>query len=312
MSKTDIQKEIEDTIASIVHLDVVIAQHEETQQELNKNYDELEKMNKSMSHELRDIEKLEGLSTKAIFHKILGNKEEQLEKERQEYLELTLKYEKIQKNIELLEFEVNLLEAKIGNRENLEGRLSTLKGLREAEIIEKDPVLRKKMLDLSLQLEKQYEQKKMLQEAIEAGNICSNLMGQIINQLRKVQNWGSFGSNRRGGMQRLVRRDAIDRARNLSYQVKHHLQLLERELNDLGVNVQLGIDNPQFNDFTDFFFNNIITDWILQQKLTKAITSVNHTRQRVAHIISQLSQDLSSCQIEIDQLKSTRENILIS
>lgn len=312
MAKTDIQKEIEETIAAIVHLDVVVAQHDESTKELNRFYDKLEGMNKSLSKELRDIEKLEGLSTKAIFHKILGNKEEQLEKERQEYLELTLKYENIQKSIELLEFEVNLLDAKIGNKENLESKLISLKGLREAEIIEKNPALRKKMLDISINLEKNYELKKELQEAIEAGNISANLMTQIINQLRKVQNWGSFASNRRGGMQRMVRREAIDRARNLSYQVKHHLQLFERELRDIGIDLDIGIDSPQFNDFTEFFFNNIITDWILKQKLTKAMGSINQTRQRVASIISNLNNELGKTQESIEELKEEREKILMS
>jgi len=91
MDQTDIQKAIQETISMIVHLDVVASQLKTSQEDLEQQYATLEKMDHELNDELKDISKLEGLSTRAIFHKILGNKEQKLEKERQEYLELTLK-----------------------------------------------------------------------------------------------------------------------------------------------------------------------------------------------------------------------------
>ncbi len=312
MAKTDIQQDIQDTIAEIVHLNVVAAQLDETTRELNAQYDQMDRMNKDLNKELRDIEKLEGFSTKAIFHKILGSKEEQLEKERQEYLELTLQYENLQNSIKILEYEVNLLEAKVGSKENLELRLSNLKGLREKEIIESDPLLRDKLLNISQKLEENYHFKKELEEAIEAGNISLNLINQVINHLQRVRNWGNYPSNNRGQMRRMVRRDSIDRARNLSYQVRHHLQLYDRELRDLGQRLSVQFNTDQFNDFTTFFFNNIITDWILQQKLTKALGSVAQTRKEVMAIQEHLETSLNKTDHNISSLKDQRERILES
>jgi hypothetical protein len=312
MPKTDIQKSIEDTISQIVHLKVVENQLDQTKIELDSHYQKLESMNNSMAKELRDIEKLEGFSTTAIFHKILGSKEAQLEKERQEYLELTLKHEDIQKTIQILEYEVNLLEAKITSKESLEIELEKLKGLRESEIIKSDPILRKTLLELSQNLEEKYHFKKELQEALEAGSICQNLLKQISDHLNRVRNWGGFHHQKRGQLERMQRRDAIDRARNLSYQVRHHLQLFDRELKDIGHQLNHGIDTAQFSEFTDFFFNNIITDWILQQKLTKAIGSVQMTYKEVLSILNYIDQTLIQTQETIDSLKERRENILMN
>ena len=312
MGQTDIQKAIQETISKIVHLDVVASQLKTSQQDLEQQYATLEKMDNELNDELKDISKLEGLSTRAIFHKILGNKEQKLEKERQEYLELTLKVEEVQKNIDLLEYEVNLLEAKMGDKSKLEQELVQLKSDRENEIIQSNPVLRQRMLALSHELESHYQHKKELEEAAEVGKICINLLNQVINQLQKVRSWGVPPSNRRGQMQRMIRRDAIDRARNLSYQVRHHLNLFRQELSHIGLQLSGNIDERQFSDFTGFFFNNIITDWIMQQKLTQAMQSINVTRGEVSRLVNHIeSQDLQM-QTKINQLRQDRENILTS
>jgi hypothetical protein len=312
MARTDIQKSIQETISKIVHLDVVASQLKTSQQDLEQQYSTLEKMDRELNKELIDITKLEGLSTRAIFHKILGNKEQKLEKERQEYLELTLKVEEVQKNIDLLEYEVNLLEAKMGDKSKLEQELVQLKSDRENEIIQSDPVLRQKMLTLSQDLELHYQHKKELEEAAEEGKICINLLNQVINQLQNVRSWGGPPGNRRGQMQRMVRRDAMDRARNLSYQVRHHLNLFRQELSDVGLQLSADIDERQFSDFTGFFFNNIITDWIMQQKLTQAMQSINMTKGEVSRLVNHIeSQDLE-IQAQISQLREDRERILTS
>ncbi len=117
---TNIQQDIQNTINEIVHLDKVMSQLQSTQKELELAYDDHEKIEKQLSRELKDIEKIEGLSTKSIFYKILGTREQQVEKERQEYLELSLKSEDTEKSIQLLEYEVNLLDAKVGSKTILE------------------------------------------------------------------------------------------------------------------------------------------------------------------------------------------------
>ena len=50
-----------------------------------------------MRKEFEDIENLEKLGMKALFYKVLGSQEEQLEKERQEYLQASLKYDQVRK-----------------------------------------------------------------------------------------------------------------------------------------------------------------------------------------------------------------------
>lgn len=310
---TELQREIQSTISEIVHLDKVTAQLKITSQELEKAYKDEEVINKKLDKELRDVERMEGFSTKSIFYKILGSKEEQIEKERQEYLELTLRAEDIVNEIKLLEYEENLLGAKIGSRETLETRLEALKLNREEEIISKDPILRAKLLRLSEELEELYQLKQELNEAIEQGTVSFNLLSQVIQQLSQVRNWGQWpASNRRGMRSAMQRRNAIERARNLTFQVKHHLKLFDNELKDVGQRFEIQVDTSSFSKFSDFFFNNIITDWIVNQQLSTAMGSAKSAQDYVRGLVGHLQSRLQETDDTIVSVSSQRESIITS
>ena len=312
--KTQLQQQIFDTIQEIVQLERVEEQLKVTKRELEEAYDEYEYLDKKIEEELRDIEKLEGLSTKAIFHKILGNKEKQIEKERQEYLELSLKEEDTKNSIKLLEYEVNLLEAKLGSKSELKTQLERLKQKREEEIIRSDPALRQQLVDISHKLESNYQYKVELAQAIEVGEVCYSLVNQVLKQLSKVRNWGQFPArrSRRTSAGRYAQKDAIDRARNLSFQIKHHLNLFSNELRDLGKKIPFSTDTSKFADFSDFFFNNIITDWILQQQLTNAIGSAKRLQGNLTQFLEQLREEISKINLEIENLNNKKDEILIN
>ena len=309
---TDLQAQIEEVIRQIVHLDKVEDQLTTTRSELKESLRQLEKIEKKLNYEAEDIEKLEGLSTRGIFHTILGNKESQLEKERQEYLELSLKFEDLRKTIQLLEYEENLLEAKLGSSDELNVTLERLKQAREDEIIQSDPELRDRLNLVSKNLEEQYHLKKQLDEAIEIGEVCFNMINQIASHLQQVKNWGDWKGRNRRRKSRYLKKDAIDRARNLSFQVKHQLTLFDKELRDIGKRLNADLDTSQFTDFNKFFFDNLITDWIMHQKVIGALRSVINTGRQIKSLLQRLKTDLAECDQFIKDLKSKREHILIS
>lgn len=307
---TPIQKAIEETVQRIVHLEKVASQLDTTKEELESARNEETLLERKLNRELAEIERLDGLSTKGLFYKILGSKEEQLEKERQEYLELSLKFEDVKNSIQILEYEVNLLEGKLNSRDDLKKRLENLKQERENEIIQSDPSLRSQLLHISEELEAQYRFRQEIAEAVEKGTICNHLLAQIIKHLKKVRNWGQWGHKDR--YHRHIKREAVDRARNLAFQVKHQLNLFESELQDLNKRAQIQLDVDTFENFTNFFFDNLITDWIMQQQVSRALSTVSSSRKQVASILIQLEKDNNEALNTISLLTSERERILLS
>ncbi len=308
---TDLQQEIEKTIAKITHLDTVRAHLATTEEELSNVQKEIRWFEASLRKGMRELEQLDGLNTKALFYKILGSRETQLEEERQNFLELHLKHEDAINRQKILEYEINLLKAKVGNESLLKIQLEKLKKLRESEIIENDPGLRQKLLSISDKLETSYRLSNELHEAIQAGEICINLTTQVIVHLQKVSNWGHWGQHK-GHYRMHLKKEAIDRARNIAFQVKHHLHIFDTELRDVGKRLSVELDFDVLDNFTNFFFDNLITDWIFRQKLTRALASVRKTKSELIEIMNWLNLQFSKTREEVDHLKDAREKVLMS
>jgi len=98
---SQIQKDIKETIETIINLDKVKSRYDQAVLEFNDSQSKLDKLHAVMVKELEDLNEIESKGLKPFFYKVLGSKEEQIEKERQEYLSASLKSEKMKyyKNI---------------------------------------------------------------------------------------------------------------------------------------------------------------------------------------------------------------------
>lgn len=73
---------------------------------LRRQREKLWELKARLSAERADVEALEELSLRGLFHTILGNKGEQVKKERQEVLAAKLRYDECKEAITALEAEV--------------------------------------------------------------------------------------------------------------------------------------------------------------------------------------------------------------
>ncbi|MFT4569028.1 MAG: hypothetical protein ACI9FN_003998 [Saprospiraceae bacterium] len=93
--------------------------------------------------------------------------------------------------------------------------------------------------------------------------------------------------------------------------MKHHLKLFDNELKDVGQRFEMEIDTAAFNNFSDFFFNNIITDWILNQQVSSALGSAKSVQEYVNRLIQDLQSRRQEIVNTIERLRENRESILI-
>ena len=110
-----------------------------------------------------------------------------------------------------------------------------------------------------------------------------------------------------------MKHKAIDRARQLSHKVKHHLLIFRKELKDVYEDAQINIqvEIRGFDRFSDIFFDNLISDWIIQQKIKNALTNVLHIKSQVTSALKQLKQEIPIVEKEIDELALLREEKIL-
>jgi len=312
MSLTTVQKSIKEALEAHLALKHVKSHVDEIEIRLAEAYQKIKNLDQLVEKELRDIEDLEKIGLKSLFHRTLGDMEKQLEKERQEYLEISLKYNEYKKSIELMEFERDLLSKKLGNIDELKHKLDALKKEREAEIllsennaVKNDLRILIHEIDVSIALNKE------LDEAISEGKKAVKLLLVVINYLKKAGEWGRwdmYGDNRRAGY---LKRQSIENARRNLSQAQHQLNLFTRELKDLGENnIKFKVDTIHFNKFTDFFFDNLISDWIIQQRIKSTLNNIESTHDHVRRILLSLQQEKDSNMNNLNVLNNGKDAFL--
>ncbi len=282
--------------------------------DLKESYQRLDIAKANLDKELKDVEDLERIGVKSLFYKTLGSKDEQLEKERQEYLNAALQYNELSKSTELLEFEKKVLSKKTTQLSELTTKLDSLKRLRESEIISSsNHSLKNELLEISHKLENNSVLSRAVNEAIVEGEKSLKHLSIVIDFLRKAKDWGRwdmYSKNRRAGY---MKHQAIDKAiQNLTI-AQHQLNKFSRELSDLGNNyISFNLKMGQFNKFMDFFFDNLISDWIIQKRIKASLISIESNYSKVQRIVIDLKREIEKINYNTDTLLKQKDSFLLS
>jgi len=307
------QDRIKEVLEKLVELQRVEKHFQSTLNQLDNAYEKLDELHDILEKEYKDVKELEGLSMRSLFHKVLGSKEDQIEKERQEYLQASLKYNEFKKTVELLEFERDLLKKKITDVSILQNSLEELKAKREKELLMSNSQQGKELMRIVHQIDQLISYRKELSEAREAGNDAMHNLKVLIQFLKKAKDWGSWdmmGNQTRQAS--YYKRDSIDQAREASYHAKHHLNRFQKELYDIGesqYNFEVNIGN--FNTFTDIFFDNLISDWIIQQKIKNALHNVDGVYDKVQRLIQSIDHKIGGIESEEIKLHEAKDKIIL-
>jgi len=310
---TSYQTKIQEKLKEIIQAQHVKTHLGELNNQLAKERQTLGTLKNEVDQKLIDWETMQSKSIKSIFYKVLGSKEEQIEKERQEYLQVSLKYNEAIKSVELLEFEAGLLNKKLVNVKKMKSELEVLKKKREKEIIQVDPVLRKQLQELNQEVDQNYALGREVQEAREAGQAALRLLQEMVNQLGNAKKWGQWDMVNKGYYHKSQKYGAIDTAVKLSYSVKQKLHLFSVELSDIGKSgVKFNFDMGQFSNFGRVFFDNLISDWVVQQKIVNTLSNISSVRDKVILILQSVEGELNLINNKMIELQNSKDQILTS
>ncbi len=309
MELSAIQERIRETLEEFETLRNVDQHLLDLEAELKESYDKLRALDKVLDKELKDIESLEKLGVKSLFLKTLGNKEKQLEKERQDYLEASLKYKDLKQSVELLEFERDVLKKKTNRLPVIKKELEQLKESRKAEILaRKDSAIYNELKEILHLSDVAVMLNKELVEAIEEGEKSMTLLAQLARYLEGVREWGTWNTGGRRGMHR----SGADKALRHMSKTQQQLNSFTRELRDLGENnIVFKLDMSHFKKFSNFFFDNLISDWIIMQRIKSTLNNIESTYAHVHRIVLSLKKEKTDNQQKMIFHKSKIDNLLM-
>ncbi len=278
--------------------------------DLRKKSDRFKSIAAQLKKEQVDVEKLERTSLTALFYTVLGSREQRMEKERRELLSAQLLYQGMKSEIESLEQEQESFLKQLEGLQDADSEYQRLLSRKEELLRQSDPAIAKELINLAEQIANFNAEEKEIVEAAAAGKDVVSGLNRAIESLKSASNWGTVDLLGGGLITTVVKHSRIDDARgNINY-VQVKMNQFKRELADVKKNVSIQVDIGQFERFVDLFFDNLITDWIVQTKIRGSLEQSQNAKSLVDRTIRELHGFKKIVQDKIRELQNKRKQLI--
>lgn len=269
------------------------------EKEKARAYDLLAELQKEQA----DVTALEGLSLKAFFYSVFGDKAMQLHKEKKEFVAAKLKYDECNESVEELQKDLEELSNQLKQFEHVNDDYAAV--LREKE----NAIRFAKSWDVE-QLDHFTEEYAVVEastkeytEAITAGNDAYHAIEETLEKLQSAQNWGMGDMVMGGLIVTAIKHSKIDSARNSANRAQRLLKRFGRELKDIEYHPkEIKIEIGSFLTFADYFFDGLIVDWMAQSR-------INASYDKVRRIKRDLKLKLGELRSGLGLLESKKQDI---
>ncbi len=251
--------------------------------------------------EYLDVQKLEKTTTSYLYKKFLGDIDQKLAKEREEYLMAILKYDDLANKIKLLEFEKEILENKIKLKEQVYTEIQTL------IIATKSTNEKHHLSDTLIQFENKITQKiKDLTEIKEATEAASELKIHLKGLLKNLASFEDINNNQL----KVFYYDQIQQLKNFRQTISLVDQLeqnLNKELKDINH------DSKNKNLYTPYisFFENMHSEmmfgWISNTHLTRAKICIKDNIKNTDQTLAFLKAEKTVIEYAIESLEKEKK-----
>lgn len=308
----NLQKELRITIEEYESIKLAQAYFNNLLNRIEGLQDEIESIEELIDQSSVDIAKLESFSLTSLFFELLGDKESQLERAKQVYLQNILRYQELKKRLELSQYEKNILEKKIARADQVSMKLNALIKTRENLLDQTEPDLRRQIQALNKKIEQQFRFKTEIKEINNISYKIIEYLNKMIDTLNKIWFWGNFTWFAKT---KANHQSHIDRAQQLLYKSKQLIIHLEDELRRID---QYDLKNlPNFRlelsqHFSEIYIENLILDWIVRGRIKNALISIVNTRDKIKFMQITLKKQSKDIDRYIGDLELEKKNLLLT
>lgn len=298
--------EAAENVARLKKLDSMLRDLKAQKAELMFNVSDYEK---NLGKEELDVDRLEKKSISALFYSVLGTLDDHRDKERSEALAARLKLEQAQKELETLNARIKELQEQRKALDGCEAEYALAYEQKKQMLIDRHGSAAQSILELSEGINSAKANIKEIDEALAAGQEAQSYLDSAVRSLDKAHGWGTYDLLGGGFIAGSIKHDHMDAAADAAGYAQIAISNFRTELADVNIQANLDLEFGGFGRFADIFFDGLITDWYVQDRIENSQTSVYSAKAQVSNYISRLNllrikeqQDLSQRQAELDAL----------
>lgn len=283
--------------------------------ELEKEYEAWKKKaflyEDQMNQEQADVDKLEGRSLSAFFAGLRGNKEERLDKERQEARAARVKYEMAVLERNQAQDQLRRVREELADLDGIPARREELMTQWAQAVKAMGGPVGQAILDLEEQRAWHQGQRREIREALAAGQEAMTRADEIMASLSDAEGWGTWDMLGGGMLSSLMKYEAIDQAQAKVEGLQLALRRFRTELVDVSIDADLNFTMDGTTQFFDVFFDNIFTDWAVMDEIGKSQNRVGQLRDQIRALEESLTETDSQHQADLAQLDRELEDLLL-
>lgn len=293
-----LSKKIESLELQIQHAEQNVEQHE-----------------RDLQNTRQQLNKLEEFSFVNLFRGWSGKKDELIEQNMDSVAVTELKLVEAQLTFkDLQEDRIKLVQQlSTINVSAIREQLKKIEDEKQVWLLENAPAAAKELTSI---IEKEILCKQLkieIHEAIDAGKQAFNKLTDAGSQLQDAKSYSTWDTFLGGGfIATALKHDKLEETNSYLHEAQMALQRFQNELLDIKEMRQntLEVHTDGFVMFTDYFFDNIFTDWSIHSKITTAIDQILRVQDDVANTLRDLKQKLSMTIEKEQALLIEKESIL--
>ncbi|MEL6865750.1 MAG: hypothetical protein AAFP19_15100, partial [Bacteroidota bacterium] len=256
---------------------------------------ELVHLERQLSESERRLEVYEKLSFRKLFQKVLGDKKQQHDQERQRYLHLILRYKDCKAIIAAKEYEIKVLTEQLMRLRTVHEDLDKLLRKKRQYLKFRKPALADEVIQLEQAIRATEQERKEIDEAMDYGD---KVLAQLLNLRGALKEMKGWHSTRKSEEERRLYSNYAEKKQTfklLQDVQKTNLALdnLIDELHDVSklYNLDYQPATQGITQFLERLCDDLITDWIFHDEMDITINLVEETRLKIKRIQAMLQYD---------------------
>jgi len=274
-----------------------------------------DKLYKKLTKEQLDVVKLGRFSFMNKINEWTGKWDEKMTKEISEATEAELDYNEAQKNVIDLEAEVSGLQTELENPDfaYIDEEWADFLKEKETWIRRYDSVANNTLQKIADERVTLGSMAREIEEARDAGSKASRALDAALDKLGSAEGMSIWDTFLGGGLiVSALKYSEIDSSDDYIHRAQRALRHFETELMDVQnvASDSFTVNNNDIFTFTDIFFDNIFSDWMVHSRITDAKSKLNTVLQDVRRVQDQLARKRDEVNHALEQLDVQAREII--
>lgn len=272
-------------------------------------------LERQLTKEQLDIEKLDGFSFTNMVRNWRGNLDEIRDKEKAEAAAVELKWNEAVKMVDDLEREERDVRMELADQSfrELQPRWQQLMEEKKQWLKENSPENHAVLESLNTRKTEIKTMLKEIDEAQSAGTTAKSLLSSAIDQLTSAKSFSTWDTFLGGGMiVTAMKHNAIDESEDTIHRAQLALQRFQREMTDVQAleASAFAVERGSFIQVADYFFDDIFSEWTIHSRIKKSQGNLENTSRDVSKVLHSLDEKKRILQSELTEVESKSKEMI--